>query len=455
MSFNNDDLGTLSKNELVLRIKTSFEDTKTFQCLLDNLHGISWKFDLNKDRFAYVSSGAKRILGYELEEWTDMTSWTMMLHEDDRQRVSHYCANETKNGHDHTMEYRMVKKNGEVIWVLDVVRLGKDENGNPITLHGFMLDVTQRKNEQLKIEEEHKFLQTVINGISDPVMIINEDYSVNIMNETVRETLKGRTFIDPSSPKCYEISHYQDRPCSGDDDPCPLKEVLESGEKTKVMHNHKHADGSNHFVELAASPLLDENNNCVGIIESARDVTSYIELTKELEEKSRLLKYEATHDYLTGLPNRALFMDRLEQSVKDADRHKSSLTLFFMDLDHFKEINDTLGHAMGDAVLKAVCRKFQSCARANDIVSRLAGDEFTVILKDVEKKKDIEVIAQKFLDSFKVPLIIEGHSLKLSVSIGISIYSYNTESVDKLLQKADAAMYAAKEDGKSRFKFSS
>ncbi len=455
MSYNHDRLDTLSKNELILVIKSSFEDKKNLQYLLDNLHGISWQLDLVKDKFTYVSSSAKQILGYEVEEWTDINSWKMMIHEDDRDKASQYCMAEIKEGNDHTFEYRMIKKNAETIWVVDIVRLVKNENECPIILHGFILDITQRKNAQLKIEEEHKFLQTVINGISDPVMIINEDYSVKIMNKTVRKTLEKRTFIDPNSPTCYEISHYRDTPCEGTNHPCPLKEVIECGEQIKVVHNHKNVNGNDHFVELAASPLFDENNKCIGIIELASDITPYLKLTKDLEEKSRLLEYEATHDYLTGLPNRALFMDRLEQSIKDANRNKSSLTLFFMDLDHFKQVNDTLGHAMGDSVLKAVCKKFESSTRANDILSRLAGDEFTLILKDVKEKKDIEVIAQKFIDAFQTPLIIDGHSLKLSVSIGISIYSNNTKSLKKLLQKADAAMYEAKADGKSRFKFSS
>jgi len=443
----------MTKDELILEVQSSLEDKKNLQFLLDKLDGIYWEFNLGLNKFTYVSSSAKKVLGYEREEWDDINSWKMMLHPDDREEIFDYCGSETQDGNDHTMEYKMLKKNADTIWVLDVVRLGKDEDGSPKILYGFILDITERKTEQLKIEKEHAFLQTIINGISDPVMVINQDYSVNIMNKTVQKTLEGRTFMDPASPKCYEISHYRDTPCEGVDDPCPLKDVLESGKATKVMHNHKHADGSDQFVELAASPLLDECNNCVGIIESARDVTSYIKLTRELEEKSKLLKYEATHDYLTGLPNRALFMDRLGQSIKDADRHKSSLALFFMDLDHFKQINDTLGHAMGDAVLKAVCKKFQSCTRASDVLSRLGGDEFTVILKDVKGEKDISTIAQKFIDAFDKPLIVDGHSLKLSVSIGVSIYEYHTESLEKLLQKADTAMYDAKEHGKSNFQF--
>lgn len=426
---------------------------------LENLNGVSWEYDLEKQKFTYVSNNAKKLLGYDLEEWTDFTFWQEMVHEEDREWASEYYSQVTSNGSNHHIEYRMTKKNGEVIWVLDAVSYDKNETS--AKLFGFNIDITKKKTSQQQIEKKYKFLQTVLNGIADPVMIINNDYSVHLMNEKVQKQIEGRTFEDPKNPKCYEISHHRDSPCEGESDPCPLKNVIETKSSTKVLHNHKDENGNDNFVELAASPLFDDENNCIGIIECARNVTDHVVLTRELEAKTRELKYEATHDYLTGLPNRALFMDRLEQSIKDVDRNKNALTLFFMDLDHFKEINDTFGHHMGDAVLKDVCHRFQSHTRSNDILSRLAGDEFTVILKDVDNKNDASVIAQKFIDIFEKPLLVDGHYLKLSVSIGVSIYkyssmsSYSTELQDKLLQSADTAMYKAKEKGKSNFQFAS
>ena len=442
-----------SKLELIDLISQSTQEKENLEFLLENLNGISWEYDLKQDFFSYISKNAKSFLGYELEEWTDFASWAAMLHEDDREKITAYCSSETQRGKKHFMEYRMVKKSGEVIWVLDTVTLAKDENGVAIKLFGFFIDVTEKKEAEQKLAKEHKFLQNVLNRISDPIMIINSDYTVNIMNETVKKQLEGKTFMDPSQPKCYEISHHRDTPCDGIDDPCPLKNVLETRKETKVLHNHKHEDGTDHFVELAASPLFDEDDNCIGIIESARNITKHITLSMELEAKTRELEYQATHDYLTGLPNRALFMDRLDQSIKDADRNQTSLALFFMDLDHFKEINDTLGHETGDSVLKAVCKKFQACTRANDVLSRLAGDEFTVILKDIKNNDDVAMIAQKFIDIFDVPLLVDQHQLRLSVSIGISIYSQDAKSSGKLLQRADTAMYEAKAKGKSNFQF--
>ncbi|MBC8238303.1 MAG: diguanylate cyclase [Helicobacteraceae bacterium] len=453
------EMENLSHNELIDIINENIQEKENLNFLLDSLNGIGWEFDIQKNSFTYVSQSSQRLLGYKADEWTDFASWKAMIHEEDRERVASYSVNETRYGKNHVMEYRMLKKDGEVIWILDTVTLGKDLNGKAVKLFGFNIDITEKKSAQQKIEKEHKFLESILNGISDPVMIINADYSVNLMNSAIKEKLKGRSFIDPSSPKCYEISHHRDTPCEGMDDPCPLKTVLESKKAVTVLHNHRREDGSDDFVELAASPLFDENQNCIGIIESARDVNSYIRLHRELEEKTRELQYEATHDYLTGLPNRALFMDRFEQSIRDAKRHKSSLALFFMDLDHFKEINDTLGHHMGDAALQAVCKKFQSCTRASDVLSRLAGDEFTVILKDIKNEEDVSIIAQKFLDIFEEPLLVKGHLLKLSVSIGISLYKYSSMNIydetvgEKLLHASDLAMYEAKAKGKSNFQF--
>lgn len=453
MNCYDEDLDSLSKEELISRVRSSLKQSNSLKYLLDSLHGISWELDRTSNKFTYVSSSFTKVLGYDTSQLVDFDSLISMVHEEDKQRVVDYCTKEMQEAHNHAIEYRMIKNNGDVIWVLDVVAVGKKEDGKEGLLCGFILDVTQKKEAQLKLEKEHQFLETIINGIADPIMIIKDDYSVDIMNDAVKKEMVGRTFMDPCSPKCYEISHYRDTPCDGVDDPCPLRDVLESGKATTVIHNHRHSDGSDNFVELAASPLFDDDGKCVGIIEAARNVNKHIELTTALQEKTKQLSYEATHDHLTGLGNRALFMDRLEQSIKDARRNDYPFALFFMDLDYFKEINDTMGHHVGDMVLVEVCRRFQEKIRENDVLSRLGGDEFTLILKGIQTKDDVAIVAQKFVDIFKEPLIIEGNRLKLSVSIGICMYPENGSSVDEILQHADTAMYDAKAKGKSNFQF--
>lgn len=453
------DLEQLSKNELIEKIRTGEEERKGFKYLLDSIHGISWEFDLHADKFTYVSSGAKNILGYDIEEWSDFNSWKEMVHPEDRENVASYCATQTQDGNDHVMEYRMLKKTGETIWVIDVVTLTKNDNHKPTKLNGFILDITDKKTAQLEAEKEHKFLQDIIDAVPDPIMVVNADYSVHIMNKIRRDELKGRTFKDPSSPKCYEISHHRDTPCDGLEHACPLEYVLEHKTATKVLHNHQFKDGIDQYVELAASPLFDDNGNCTGIIESARDITEHINLTHKLQKQSKLLDHRANYDYLTTLPNRALFTDRLEQSIKDAKRHNTMLALFFIDLDHFKEVNDTLGHDVGDSVLKESSKKLKHCIRESDVLSRLGGDEFTIIMKDVKSHKDASILAEKIIHEFEEPMKIDSHSIKLSTSIGISLFPdtykiFNMDDIsEKLLQTSDKAMYKAKENGKNNFQF--
>ena len=452
-------LEKLSKAELIEKLKFYNEEKKGLQYLIDSIHGIAWEFDLNSNRFTCISSGAKRILGYEIEEWSDFDSWKKMIHPEDREQIASYCTTQTQDGKDHTMEYRMLTKTGETIWVLDVVALTKDGTDKASILHGFILDITDKKILELKSQKEHKFLQNIIDTVPDPIMVINADYSVNIMNKRRREDLRGRTFKDPSSPKCYEISHFRDTPCDGAEHNCPLEYVLKNKTATKVLHNHKTKNGANQYVELAASPLFDDDKNCIGIIESARDITAHIELTHKLQEQKELLYHNANHDHLTNLPNRALFRDRLEQSIKYAKRQNTTLALFFIDLDHFKEVNDTFGHSTGDAVLIEASRRLKSCIRESDVLSRLGGDEFTIIMKDIQSHEDASILAEKIIYAFKEPMLIDDNSIKLSTSIGICVFPDKSDLLgtddisEKILQSSDKAMYKAKENGKNNFQF--
>ena len=446
-------LTSLSKDELIAIIQSDTQKNHSFKNLLANINGISWEFDTLQEIFTYVSPSTEKILGYKAQEWTDFDSWKMMLHEDDRERVSNYCAQQTHDGKDHFMEYKMVKKSGEIIWVLDIVTLIKDEEGNTNKLYGFILDITQSKEAQLKLEKKHKFLQTVIDSIPDPIMIINSDYSVSLMNAARKKDIKNRNFLDNDSPKCYEISHFRNSPCSGADHGCPLENVLKTKLPSKIIHNHKTADNKDQFFELNATPILDENNNCTGIIETAVNITSHITLQNRLQKSNEELTHTAHHDSLTGLANRALFMDRLEQTIKDSKRNKTKSALLFMDLDHFKEVNDTYGHVAGDLVLKEATNRFLNCIRENDTLSRLGGDEFTLLLKDIKTKDDIATLATKVVHTMNKPMNINHKSITLSTSIGISIFPDDAQTSEEILHFSDDAMYKAKEEGKNRFHF--
>lgn len=178
----------------------------------------------------------------------------------------------------------------------------------------------------------------------------------------------------------------------------------------------------------------------------------YEDVTKQRENEERLTRL-ASSDILTGLPNRGVFEDRLEHAIHKAQRYGGRLAIFFLDLDHFKHINDSLGHKAGDALLCEVARRIRSCVRESDTVARLGGDEFTVILEDVGSTGYVGRLADKLLNTTSLPYMLDNTEVNISPSIGISLYPADGRDVDMLVRNADAAMYYAKSLGRNNFQF--
>lgn len=207
------------------------------------------------------------------------------------------------------------------------------------------------------------------------------------------------------------------------------------------------------LVSVSLSLLKDESGNTIGMIGVSQDITQRKKAEAELLEQKNILHHQAHHDALTELPNRVLFNDRLSQAIEKAKRHKKELALFFIDLDRFKQINDSLGHVVGDKVLQEVSNRLKAVIRREDTIARLGGDEFTVLVEDLKKGEDSARLAQKILHSLANPLYIDGQALYISSSIGISLYPQDDTDIDKLLMCADAAMYKAKDEGRNNFQF--
>jgi diguanylate cyclase (GGDEF)-like protein/PAS domain S-box-containing protein len=189
-----------------------------------------------------------------------------------------------------------------------------------------------------------------------------------------------------------------------------------------------------------------EQREFFGTYGVARDVT-------ERKRAEAMISYQAYHDILTDLPNRVLFKDRLGLAVIQAKRNRCGLAVMFIDLDRFKLVNDTLGHVKGDELLQQVATRLKNCLRRGDTLARLGGDEFTVVLPELREKNDAKVIAEKFLETFRLPFVLEGSEFHISASIGISIYPEDGESIDELLRHADMAMYHVKAQGKNGHAF--
>jgi len=172
----------------------------------------------------------------------------------------------------------------------------------------------------------------------------------------------------------------------------------------------------------------------------------------ELAEHATMqMSFKAERDFLTGLPNRALLTDRLAQSIALAQRHGKRVALMYLDLDHFKDINDSLGHSVGDQLLQSVAKRLEGCVRHSDTVSRQGGDEFVVLLSEVEAAQDAPLAAEKFIKAMAEPHLIGGHRLNVTLSIGISLYPDDGEDAEAVLTNADTAMYHAKRGGRNNY----
>jgi len=173
----------------------------------------------------------------------------------------------------------------------------------------------------------------------------------------------------------------------------------------------------------------------------------------ERKRTQERLAYLAQYDQLTDLPNRSLFNDRLLSSLQQAQRHNRQMALMFLDLDHFKDINDTLGHSAGDKLLKDVAKRLQRCVRAEDTIARLGGDEFTIIMNEVKHRQDSATVAEKILDSLSHPFMLEGEEVFVTTSIGIAGYPKSGKDPETLIRHADTALYRAKSEGRSNYQF--
>ena len=445
----NVNLEDLSKKELIALLNDSQNRHSDLDYFLENLNGISWEFNLHTDNFEYVSSNVEAILGYHRSEWTDFGSWVSMIHEDDRQATVDFCQTETHSGKNHSMEYRMLKKNGDLVWVLDMVTLVKDIDGNAQSLYGIIIDITAQKTAQIALENEQIYLQSIINNISNPIMVIKKDFSIELMNDAMREQAKTSPTLSHS--KCFEVTYGRNKPCNRADHTCPLHAAVKSEKVETSIHKNRDINGHEVYLELTATPLFDKKNECIGVVKSAHDITRHITLADKLRAEGRVLDYKVKHDTLTQLPNRHYFEETLKHALVECRGMKYGVGLLFLDIDDFKVVNDTFGHKAGDDILKQVAQRVSSSMRESDVFSRLGGDEFTVIVRNIKDKSDVEKVAKKVMRAFDNTFVVKDKALELSCSIGISI---TTEAcnLDELIDNADRAMYRAKGMGKSNYR---
>nr|WP_324258267.1 EAL domain-containing protein [Cellvibrio fontiphilus] len=214
-----------------------------------------------------------------------------------------------------------------------------------------------------------------------------------------------------------------------------------------------HKDGTQHTYLLVKFPLRDKEQKAFGVCTIGTDISERKLAETALREQQSRLNYMAFHDSLTSLPNRSLFYDRIYHGLARARRANSRVALMLLDIDRFKNINDSLGHDAGDILLKAIATRLNEGVRDMDTVARLGGDEFVVVLEGIHDIDDVVFVANKLLSTLSRPIEISGHSISTTVSIGVSVFPEDGEDTDELLKHADIAMYKAKEAGKNNCQF--
>jgi len=224
-----------------------------------------------------------------------------------------------------------------------------------------------------------------------------------------------------------------------------MSKRVQQGETVKFSYQIENSSGLR-WLETQAVPLVDPQSGKTTILAVSRDITD------KKQAENRIWRH-ANFDSLTNLPNRRMFHDYLIHKMKDCNRSSLSLALLFLDLDHFKQVNDELGHQVGDLLLKEVAKRIASCVRESDIVSRLSGDEFTVILSELNDEKSAEHIANKIINTLNQPFKLGNEYAYISVSMGIAIYPDDAKASQQLIQKADMAMFSAKGLGRNRFSY--
>lgn len=225
-----------------------------------------------------------------------------------------------------------------------------------------------------------------------------------------------------------------------------LRSAIQNKTEAQAVLRNRRKDGVMFWSEVSVSPVLDETGKLTHFIGMQKDVTQQ----KSYEEK---LVFLATHDDLTGLPNRNLLKDRLQQAILQAERNKSNVGLLFIDIDHFKLVNESIGHLAGDQLLKAIAERLTGCIREGDTIARYGGDEFVIVLKDIEKSHQVASICESISRAISNPFPMQAKNLHMSCSIGIALYPRDGDDAETLSKYADMALYRAKDLGRGNYQF--
>lgn len=394
-------------------------------------------------RFIRVNNSFCQLLGYTNEELLTKT-WMKITHPEDIKTSLNY-AQDLVSGKISSFRYvhRLLHKKGNCIWVDLTVVVLKDQEGNPIYVVGDIVDITERVLAEQALKESEEIYREFVEGTDDLITQVDQQAMFTFVNHRSREIF-GLAPEECIGLSTFEFVHPDDRETSQRAFSGWVKDRIKNTtyENRQISHT-----GQVFHMLWTINFHYDPQGAITSINSIGRDIT-------KRKESEYLLEYLATHDTLTGLPNRSLFSDRLRHALSLAKRSRNYVAVMFIDLDDFKSVNDVFGHEMGDQVLKRVAKTLRNCVRESDTVARLSGDEFTLAVENIIKPEDAAAIAQKILSELSEPIREDGQQITITASIGISIFPTHGEDEVSLLKKADAAMYQVKKTSKNNFLFS-
>ena len=422
------------------------ESERKYRLLADNIQDVIFVLDMNLS-FIYVSPSVKRLMGYEQEELLKLqaselmtpSSWDLATTKLSKE-IKKYEQGEINTLQELQLEIR--RKDGTTVWTEVKISFIRDETRQPVGVIGVSRDITERKRMEEKLRFEEKRFRAFVEHASDMIVLVNREGVIPYVNPAI-ESILGYKPEERIGANGGEIVHPDDVKALAD-----VFTTLSRDTSSPVINGElrlRHKDGSWRTLEAVGSNLI--NNNVVeSIIINYRDITE----RKKAEEQ---IQYLATHDLLTDLPSLRFARDRLSVALNMARRYKKAVAVMFIDLDGFKDVNDTLGHDAGDYVLQHVARRMLSCVRETDIVSRVGGDEFLIIATEINAPENVVQIAKKVIHMVSQPIIFNGRQAIVSASIGIALFPDDGIDMDQLIKKADEAMYSVKKAGKNGFRF--
>ncbi len=406
-----------------------------YRTILDEIEEGYYEVDL-AGNFTYFNDSLCRIHGYPPEELMGMNNRAYMDKETAKVVFQVFNAVFRTGKGTTATDWQIIRKDGTRRYVEASIALIRDKEGRPIGFRGLVRDVTERKKAEEALRLSQERYRALVEFTDDSVYLVNREKEYLFANAAYllrvgvpKEFLIGKRYGDFHPPE----------------DAAEFSNLIDQVFATRrfIQHEHKSHRDDRYFLRTL-SPVLNQKGEVEAVTVIAKDITE----RKRAEEE---LVYLATHDPLTGLPNRTLFNDRLGVALRQAVRGGTSLAVMLLDLDNFKVINDTLGHSAGDQLLVVVGKRLEGLLRTSDTVARLGGDEFLLLLPDISGVEDAEVIARKVLGAFRRPFVFGEHTLSVTASIGVAVYPEGGEDGESLVKNADIAMYRAKDGGRDRF----